>query len=311
MSRRGHRLATEGRLFLTDGGLETVLVFQHGLDLPCFAAFPLIDRADGPAIIRSYVEPFVEIARRHGTGLLLSVPTWRASSDWGARLGYDEPRLADAIRRLVGLYEGWRSEWSDPLDVAIEAQVGPRGDGYLVGDEMTSAEAEAYHRAQLETLSETSVDVVTALTMTHAGEAIGIVRAAGGLDLPVTVGFTVETDGRLPSGQDLGSAIVEVDEATGGAPLFFLVNCAHPTHLAGAVGDGGWRQRIGGLRPNASRLSHAELDASEELDDGDPSELGEEIARLRSRLPSIRVLGGCCGTDDRHVAAIAARWLAA
>jgi homocysteine S-methyltransferase len=311
VSGRGHRLTADGSLYLTDGGFETVLVFQRGIDLPCFASFPLIDRPDGVAEIRSYVEPFVEIARRHGTGALLSVPTWRASSDWGARLGYDEAALDDAVRRLASLYESWRAEWSGSLEVAIEGQVGPRGDGYVVGERMSAGEAERYHRTQLETFADTGIDLASALTLTYVDEAVGIVRAAAAVDLPVSVGFTVERDGRLPSGQDLGSAVREVDEATAGAPLFYLVNCAHPTHVANALADGDWRGRIGGLRPNASRRSHAELDAAEELDDGDPADLGEEVTRLRPLLPGIRVLGGCCGTDERHVAAIADRWLAA
>ncbi len=310
MTRAARRPPADGCLYLTDGGLETVLTYQRGMDLPCFAAFPLIDRPDGPAELRRYAERFAEIARRHGTGLLLSVPTWRASRDWGARLGYDEAALADAVRRLVELYEGWRAEWSGSLDVVLEAQLGPRGDGYVVGERRSAAEAEDYHWAQLETLAATTVDLATALTLTYVEEAIGIARAAAALELPVAIGFTVETDGGLPSGQDLGAAIEEVDRATEGAPVFYLVNCAHPSHFAGVLGEGAWRDRIGGLRPNASRSSHAELDAAAELDEGDPPGLGEEIARLRSRVPAIRVLGGCCGTDHRHVAAIADRWLA-
>ena len=297
-------------LYLTDGGLETVLLYQRGMDLPCFAAFPLIDRADGPEALRSYLEPYPGIALRNGTGLLLSVPTWRASADWGRVLGYDDAGLADAIRRLVQLYEGFRREWSGELEIAIEAQVGPRGDGYVPGARMSARGAEAYHRVQLTTLSETTVDLATALTLTYVDEAVGIVRAAAALDLPVSVGCTAETDGRLPSGQDLGSAIEEVDAACARRPLFYLLNCAHPAHVLGALGAGAWRERVGGLRPNASRKSHAELDAADELDDGDPRELGVETARLHARLPSIRVLGGCCGTDERHVASIAEHWLA-
>jgi S-methylmethionine-dependent homocysteine/selenocysteine methylase len=139
-------------------------------------------------------------------------------------------------------------------------------------------------------------------------EAVGIARAAQAAGLESAISFTVETDGRLPSGQPLGDAIEQVDAETGSAPAYFMVNCAHPTHFA-AVLDGDWRERIAGIRANASKMSHAELDAADELDEGDPNELAAQYLALRDRLPNVNVLGGCCGTDDRHIAAIAAAWV--
>jgi homocysteine S-methyltransferase len=130
-------------------------------------------------------------------------------------------------------------------------------------------------------------------------------------DIPAAVSFTVETDGRLPTGQPLHEAIDQVDAETSSGAAYFMVNCAHPTHFADALEyDGAWRQRLVGLRANASSKSHAELDESTELDEGDPQDLGARHAALRDRLPNVTVLGGCCGTDARHVAAICAAWSA-
>jgi S-methylmethionine-dependent homocysteine/selenocysteine methylase len=287
---------------LTDGGIETVLIFEEGLELPCFAAFDLLRTPEGTAAVRAYYEPYLAIAREHGRPFVLSAPTWRSSSDWGEQLGYTPDELAAANRGAVALMEEIRAANPD-LEIAIDAPIGPRGDGYVVGDTMSAAEAERYHAVQIASLS--GADVVTALTMTYADEAIGIVGAARKAGLPVVVSFTVETDGRLPSGQPLGEAIEYTDAEA--APDSFMVNCAHPEHFA-AILDGEWTSRIRGLRANASRKSHAELDDSETLDTGDAAELGALYAELRARLPQLELVGGCCGTDHRHIAAIAEAW---
>jgi homocysteine S-methyltransferase len=296
-----------GRLFVTDGGLETDLIFNRGLELPCFAAFPLLDDAEGTQALRDYFDGYIAIARSRGAGLVLDTPTWRANRDWGERLGYDSSRLADVNRRAVGLAADLRDESGLDTPVVINGGVGPRGDGYVPGELMSPAEAEDYHGEQIGTFAGTEADMVSALTLNYAEEAIGVARAAAALGLPVVISFTVETDGRLATGQQLGEAIVQVDEATGGAPAYYMVNCAHPTHFADVL-DGQWTRRIGGVRANASRMSHAELDEAEELDAGDPDELAAGYAQLRDRLPALTVVGGCCGTDHRHVEAVCAAW---
>ena len=292
------------RLFITDGGLETTLIFHLGLDLPDFAAFDLLRDDTGTEALRRYYEPYLEIARRRGVGLVLDSATWRASRDWGERLGYSTAELAEANRRAVALTERLRASASD-VPTVLNGVVGPRGDGYVVGETMTAAEAEAYHGEQIGTFAGTAAEMVSAITMTYADEAVGIARAAQAAGLPAAISFTVETDGRLPSGQPLGEAIEQVDAETGSAPAYFMVNCAHPTHFQDVL-EGPWLGRIGGIRANASRMSHAELDAATELDEGDPLELAAQYLALRERLPNATVLGGCCGTDDRHVEAIAA-----
>lgn len=296
----------ENRLFLTDGGLETTLVFHKGLDLPCFAAFDLLKDEAGVETLRQYFEPYLESARLHGTGFILEAPTWRANPDWAARLGYDAEALADANRRAIGLMLELRKAHAEPgRPFVISGNLGPRGDGYRADARMSAAEACAYHAGQIQTFAETDADMVAAFTMNYVGEAVGILQAARDAGMPAVISFTVETDGRLPSGDGRAEAIRRTDAEADGYAAYYMINCAHPTHFANVVEDGAWRERIRGLRANASTCSHAELDESTDLDDGDPVRLGEEYRELRKRLPNLNVLGGCCGTDHRHVQAIA------
>jgi S-methylmethionine-dependent homocysteine/selenocysteine methylase len=297
--------------FLTDGGLETTLIFHRGLDLPCFAAFALLANDSGRDELRRYFAPYLALAREHGDGFVLDTATWRANPDWGARLGYGLDDLDAANRTAVALAEEIRAAGeAKATPVVINGVIGPRGDGYDPGELMTADEAQRYHARQIATFADTAADMVTGLTLTNPEEAIGIARAARDHALPAVISFTVETDGRLPDGRPLGDAIERVDAETGGSVAYFMINCAHPTHFAGVLDDdGAWRERIGGLRANASAKSHAELDEAEELDEGDPAALGAEHAALRRRLPAVAVLGGSCGTDHRHVEAIGRGWM--
>ncbi|HEX2391682.1 MAG TPA: homocysteine S-methyltransferase family protein [Solirubrobacterales bacterium] len=299
------------RLFLGDGGVETTMIFDEGIELPEFASFVLLDDETGIDALRRYYGGYIAIARAHRLGFTLDTPTWRASRDWGEELGYSPAALAEANRRAVALGEEIRAAEEGPDNpIAVCGTLGPRADAYSDESEMSPAEAEAYHSEQISTFAGTAAEMVSAYTLPYAGEAIGMVRAAGAAGIPISISFTVETDGRLPSGQALGDAIVQVDEETGGGAAYFMVNCAHPTHFARAVEAGGeWLARIGGFRPNASRKSHAELDEASDLDRGDPGELGRLYTELKPRLANLRVLGGCCGTDTRHVAAICDDWL--
>ncbi len=297
--------------FLTDGGIETTLIFHNGLDLPHFAAYDVLTRDGGAEALRRYFDPYAELARTAGVGIVLETATWRANSDWAERLGHGPEELAELNRRAVRLLEDVRGEYETAsTPIVISGCIGPRGDGYVVGEAMTAEEAEAYHAQQIGTFAETAADLVTAITMTYADEAVGIVRAATAAGLPVVISFTVETDGRLPSGQTLRDAVEEVDARTEGAAAYFMINCAHPRHFEGVLEPGSaWTNRIRGLRANASKLSHAELDEAEELDEGDPDELASDYVALRERLPELHVLGGCCGTDHRHVGAMCGAWL--
>lgn len=293
-----------GRPFITDGGLETTLVFRDGIDLPDFAAFPLLDTDEGRRALTGYYAPYLDLAEQLGLGMVVDTPTWRANLDWGARLGYDPVDLAAVNRRAVEFVAQLARDRT--VATVINGVIGPRGDGYVVTATMSPSEAAAYHSLQARSFAEAGAQMISAITMTYAEEAIGVARAGAAVALPVVISLTVETDGTLPSGQAIGDAIVQIDQATDGGPSYYMVNCAHPTHFSAALDESApWVGRIRGIRANASRLSHAELDAATELDRGDIDELADLYVALSRRL-DLRVLGGCCGTDDEHVAAIAA-----
>jgi homocysteine S-methyltransferase len=249
-----------GDFFLTDGGIETTLIFLEGLELPHFAAFELLKNPVGEAALRKYFATYAGLAQRLGTGSVLESATWRASADWGAKLGYRAKEMADANRRAIRLLEDVRDEFKIKTTV-ISGCVGPRGDGYSPANTMSAKDA---------------------------------------------ISFTVETDGRLPTGQTLQDAIEQVDAETSLYPAYYMINCAHPTHFEHVLVERApWTERIRGLRANASRKSHAELNESPELDLGDPVELGVQHGELKKRLSHLNVMGGCCGTDHRHVEQIA------
>ncbi len=303
---RDHLPQLDADVFLTDGGIETTLIFDDGFELPDFAAFTLLDDEAGRAALVRYFEAYLSIAARDGVGIVLETPTWRASPDWGARLGLSPDALAAVNRDAVALLVELRARHETAASpVVISGCIGPRGDGYQVGEAMTPDAARDYHAVQTQTFAGTEADLLTAITMTYADEAIGLAEAARGAGMPVVISFTVETDGRLPSGQPLGEAIAAVDAATGSSPAYYMVNCAHPTHFDQVLaGPPAWAARLGGVRANASRLSHSELDEAEELDSGNPQELAQQYRDLRALVPTLTVLGGCCGTDHRHIDAI-------
>lgn len=299
------------RLFITDGGLETYLIFQQGVELPDFASFHLLTNPEGEETARAYFRAYAAIARRYDTGLILDTLTWRAHGDWGARHGLDAADLARLNVKAVALLEDLRREFS-PVPTIISGCLGPRGDGYVPDSMMTVRAAEAYHQPQIDTLAATNVDMLCAMTLNYVEEAIGITHAARRAGVPLVISFTVETNGKLPTGQSLGSAIRIVDGATSGYPAYYMVNCAHPTHFAHLLEpQEHWVRRVRGIRANASCRSHAELNESTELDTGDPLALAAAYVQLRQRLPQLTVLGGCCGTDHRHVEQIAAACTAA
>lgn len=294
-------------LFLTDSGLETTLIFHDGMDLPHFASFDLLKTVAGRKRLRDYYELHARMAVESRMGFVLESVTWRANPDWATKLGYDDRSLAFANQDAIDLLVDIRNEFETPTSpMVISGNLGPRGDGYDPGRLMSAAEAEDYHGTQVDTLAWTEADFISGFTINNIPEAVGIVRAAKKSDIPSVISFTLETDGRLPTGHTLQEAIETTDAETGGAATYFMINCAHPTHFEDALkADAAWTRRIRGLRANASRRSHAELDSSPDLDAGDPIELGRQYRNLRRSFGHITMLGGCCGTDHRHVREIA------
>jgi homocysteine S-methyltransferase len=296
------------RPFIGDAGLETSMIFGEGIELPEFAAFVLLEDENGRVALRRYYERFAAIATDHEVGFTLDTPTWRASTNWGERLGYSRQRLADINREAIELAQRLGDEWqSETTPIAVCGALGPEDDAYHPSRHLSAEEAEEYHAPQVAAFGAAGAEMASGSTLSYVEEAIGMVRAAGAAGLPVSIAFTVETDGRLPSGEPLGEAVERLDAETAAAAEYLMVNCAHPSHFAGELAAGGeWVGRIAGIRANASRRSHAELDEAEDLDSGDPAELGREYGALAPSLPGLRVVGGCCGTDHRHVARICA-----
>ena len=293
--------------FITDGGLETTLIFHDGIDIPYFASFDLLKTTDGYDRVYAYYARYLEIARTAKVGFILESPTWRASSDWGPRMGYSALELADINVKSIAMMSDLRDQYqTDDTPCLISGCVGPRGDGYTPSNRMTAQQARDYHAVQIESFAGTAIDMVSAITMNYLEEALGIALSCKDAQVPCVISFTVETDGHLPSGETIEEAIARVDHHTGAYPVYYMINCAHPDHFRDKLdGNGAWKNRICGVRANASRQSHAELDACEHLDDGNPDELGRLYRDLASVLPNLSVIGGCCGTDHRHVTAMA------
>ncbi|MEX2451508.1 MAG: homocysteine S-methyltransferase family protein [Rhodospirillales bacterium] len=298
-------LKTE-RPFMTDGGFETWMFFQEGFKAPEFAAIVLMEDDAARNAMKRYFERFLDLAATARTGFVLDTNTWRGCPCWGPKLNKTEDEMLRLTTEAIGFAEDLRAGWQSRVSpILLNGVVGPAGDGYAAADVPGAEEAYALHRPQIRTFARADVDMISAITMTNIGEATGIARAAIAEQLPVVVSFTVETDGRLPAGETLGEAIAAVDAATDNAPLYYMVNCAHPDHFRDAVATGAdWVNRIGGVRANATRLSHAELDGAETLDEGDPEEFGALHAELAGVLTNLRVVGGCCGTDHRHVGCV-------
>lgn len=291
------------RIFMTDGGLETTLLFHQGIDLPCFAAFDLLKDARGTQTLVDYYVRYLDMARAARMGIVLDAPTWRASADWGAKLGYDASALDAVNRRAVAMLVDLRNRYAPAgVQAVVSGVVGPRGDGYRAQSRMSAAQAGEYHARQIEVFAHTDADMVVAYTINYIDEGVGIVEAARTAGIPVAISFTLETDGRLPSGESLERAVRDTDARTDAYPAYYMINCAHPTHFESVLQAGGaWCTRLRGLRANASRRSHAELDECSDLDAGNPVELGGQYRALHRLLPKLSVVGGCCGTDHRHV----------
>lgn len=294
------------QMFLTDGGLETSLIFLDGIELPHFASFTLLKTPEGRDRLKNYFRPYAQTAVDCGAGFVLESPTWRANPDWAEKLGYSASALdaanSDAIGTLRELADEYRS---DASPFVISGCIGPRGDGYLAGKLINVIDAYDYHGRQIEVFHESGADMVSAITMTNVQEAAAIALVARKIGIACVISFTVETDGRLPSGEYLGDAIDAVDAVSTNSVAYYMVNCAHPVHFSEVLKQGGaWVKRICGIRANASRMSHAELDAAEDLDIGDPQDLAMRYRQILDHMPWVRVLGGCCGTDHRHISAI-------
>lgn len=297
-----------GVRYLTEGGQETELMYKHGHELPEFAMYPLLDDARAVADLTTMYERYLEVAAEQGMVALMGGLDYRASPDWAAKLGISPEGLEDFQLRCIGFLRDVARPFAGQVpEILFAGIVGPRGDAYGREHTMGADEAEDYHSVQLRTLREAGVDLVSAMTFNSVPEAVGLARAAAAAGLPLSLSFVVDTSGRLRTGPTLRKAIEAVDEQAGDArPDFFGINCAHPLEFEPALYPAGdWLRRLRSLRPNASAADKISLCQIGHLEAGDPGELGRQMGALAGRLPHVDVWGGCCGTWDDHLRAIA------
>lgn len=301
-----------GTLYLTEGGIETELMYRWGFDLPQFAMYPLLDNPAAMDTMRGMYRRLLDVAARHGMGALMGGLDYRASPDWAALLGYSAAGLEEANLRSIDFLRGVAAEYAGQVDdILVQGFVGPRGDAYALNRTITEAEAEDYHAVQLATLAKAGVDLAWGFTLNNVAEATGIVRAASRLGVPVAISLTLDADGRLKSGPSLRDAIAAIDAATDGSAAFFSINCSHPDEFAPALEPGDWIARVRGLRPNASRMDKGALCQIGYLEEGDPVELGQQAGALARRYPHMDIWGGCCGCIETHLEEIARNVVAA
>lgn len=299
-------------IFLTDGGTETWLMYKRGFELPQFSAFHLLNDAGATVAVRDYYRAFAAIAVKLGTPFIFDSLTYRASRDWGRLLGYSDAGLAEMNHKCLDLYREIAAEAGLGADkTVISGCIGPKGDAYKTNEGLTAKGAEDYHGEQIATFKTAGADMVTALTLSATDEAIGIARAAAAAGVPSVLSFTLEKDRKLRSGETLRQAVETVDEATGNAPAYYMINCSHPLDFGPALAREPWADRIRGLRANASTLDHGTLCQLGHLEEGDADELAGQYRDLRAAYPSMNVFGGCCGTDHAHVEKIGRALLAA
>lgn len=300
---KNHSNIFKNKLYLTDGGLETTLIFHKGIELNLFSSFELLNDERGRQVLAECYRPYLDLAVNYNYSFVFETPTWRANPDWGYKLGYSAEELNAINRNAIKWARSViREHPIDSEQVIISGNIGPRGDGYRVDSAMTSTEAKTYHTEQIKSFAVADADLVSAYTLNYTDEAIGVVLAAKEFNIPVVISFTVETDGNLPNGETLKEAIEKTDHATSGYAVFYMINCAHPEHFIHLFKEKeNWMNRIGAIRANASTKSHAELDESETIDMGDKYQLAGNYHQLKNLLPNIQVIGGCCGTDHTHI----------
>lgn len=293
------------QLFVTDGGTETWLMYKRGLELPHFCSFYLLDLPAGREALKEYYRGFVRVAQRHRAHYIFCSLTYRASRDWGELLGYSRAGLAEMNHKAFALYREVAQEMACSDDSTLYSGcIGPRGDAYNLKQTMSAEQAQDYHAEQIATFRAAGADLVTAMTLNSAQEAIGIARAARAAGVPAVISFTLEKDGTVGGRASLRETIEQVDAETGNAPAYYMLNCTHPQDFLPALGEGPWMQRVLGLRANASSLEHGRLCQLGRLEEGDWTDLARQHGELTGRYPRMNVFGGCCGTDSVHVAGI-------
>ena len=294
-------------VILTEGSvIERLHRRGTRLDEHLLAASLVLEEA-GRSILREIYRSYIDVAAETGLPIMILAPTWKAGAGPCGKAGLDMEMLNSAC---VGFVREIASEYP-PLEgrIFIGGLVGSRGDAYRPDEALPRGEARRYHAPQIEVLRDSGVDFVMASTLPSVEEASGIAMAAGDADAPFVMSYVPRSDGRVLDGTFLGEAVERIDGLGCDPPLFHMANCIHPANFARAMGrdenaplvSSG---RLIGLQANASMLDPDELDGREELDADDPVRWAGAMAALRAEF-GIKVLGGCCGTDEPYIRRLA------
>ena len=297
----------DGTYYLTEGGIETEIMYKYGFELPHFAMFPLLDNPEALTAMKGIWQRSLRAAADNGFNAIMNGVDYRASPDWGALLGYTPDGLASMQMRAIDFLRDVARDFEQDIDtIIISGTIGPRGDAYSRNETITADVAEEYHSVQLATLKKAGVDMAWAMTFNNIPEAVGTIRAAENTGIPIAMGLSLDSSSRLNSGPSMAEAVPEIDAQTNSAAAFFGLNCSHPLEFEPALDGGEWMKRLRSIRPNASPMDKIALCKIGHLEDGDPDELAQQMLDVARRMPHMDIFGGCCGTDERHLSKIAA-----
>ncbi|MCB8822139.1 homocysteine S-methyltransferase family protein [Microvirga rosea] len=299
-----------GVVFLTDGGIETRLIYEFSLGLRDFASFPELFDSRGRAALRKVYTSYLDVAAQSGRPMLIGSPTWRAHPDGLRHAGFGEPDdLTRVNTEAVSFLRELRREMKLEKQVYIAGVIGPRGDGYRAEGAPQTEEAQHYHHAQARALADAGVDFLYAPTFASRTELIGVALAMAGTGCTYALAPVINGHGDLPDGSSLSEVISFIDATVQPRPLYYLTGCVHASTFSDAVADDDRLQplmpkRLVGMKANASALPPEKLNDLDHVEGDEPAAFARGILNLHNKY-SLRILGGCCGTDAGHIRALA------
>jgi S-methylmethionine-dependent homocysteine/selenocysteine methylase len=300
-------LVSRGVLVLTDGGIETRIVYESDVDLPePLESAGLLEDPAGEEVLRDIYRSYLVAARERGLPVIIGTPTFRASPRYVAAAGRPAGDLVTLNRAAARMHAALIEE-TGHRQAFVAGVIGPAGDAYTPSEALDPDAGETYHRDQARALAEAGVDFLFAPTFPAVSEAIGVARAMASTGIPYAVSFVLAPTGHVLDGTPLADAVEAVDAAVDPRPMHFSLSCIHPTVAARALEAAGpdARARVRECKANASRLPTSELVQLDHLEGDDPDPFASAMWELHERFGT-NVLGGCCGTDDRHMRALAA-----
>ena len=293
---------------LTEGAIVTRLVYEFGLSVPDSASFVHLFQDDGRRALRAVYESYMTIAAQYGIPMQVGTATWRAHSDGLVKQGWIAPGdLRTVNREAVVFLQDLRRSLKLEGTVYIAGVIGPRVDGYDSAGAPNAEDASAYHAAQADVFAQSGVDVLYAPTFASTEELLGLSRACAATTLPYVVAPIINAHGFLPDGVSLADAVARIDAGVSRPPIHFQIGCVHPSHYLHASTHMTWPNsgRVVGLQANASTLSPSELENLSHAAGDDAEAFADHMMTLHRH--GAKILGGCCGTSDAHIRALARR----